>query len=100
HSSLLPPLSLHDALPISLLVPFRLVPVDQNNREPNDEQTATFVVLDNAAKEAGVRITSAEVKKTIQTGFQSSAEYNEFIRQYRTDRKSTRLNSSHQIISY
>jgi hypothetical protein len=46
-----------------------------SEREPTDEQTAAFIVLDESAAEAGIVITDAEMRKKIENDFKTSDNY-------------------------
>jgi hypothetical protein len=51
-------------------------------REPNDDQMAMFLVLEDAAQRAGVRATDADVAKFIKDNFQAKDQYQSFLRMY------------------
>lgn len=51
--------------------------------DPSDEQTATFILINQTAEEAGVRVTDAEVSKWIQDQFKTSDNYRAYLSNYR-----------------
>jgi hypothetical protein len=69
---------------ISFIMPIVFIGGD---REPTDEQTASFIVMDESAAEAGIRITDDEMRKRIQEDFQTSDNYQAYCAQYRISQK-------------
>jgi hypothetical protein len=51
--------------------------------DPTDEQTATFILINQTAEEAGVRVTDTELAKWIQDQFKSSDNYRAYLSNYR-----------------
>ncbi len=51
-------------------------------RDPGDEQVATFLILEDAAAHAGIRATDNDVAKFVKDEFQSKEQYQSFLRLY------------------
>src|SRR5207244_7679286 len=92
-------LSLHDALPI-LDVPLRVVRVEE--QQLRDDDIRDFVVDLGAQEHDAVHEQPAEdvVRALAPTGALDDEGRINLVPVGARDRKSTRLNSSHQIISY
>jgi len=58
-------------------------------RDINDEQIASFIVLDDAADQAGIRTPDSEVAKVIKATFPNSTVYSDTLRRNRTTNKDT-----------
>ncbi|MDZ4772038.1 MAG: hypothetical protein SGI72_02785 [Planctomycetota bacterium] len=69
---------------IAFVMPFVYIGME---REPTDEQTAAFIAMDEAAAEAGIVITDAEMRDRITKDFQSSDNYRNYCAQYRISQK-------------
>src|SRR5207244_12974008 len=84
-------LSLHDALPISVLA--RLDAID----ELEDDHRCVVAGAPARLDDAGVA--AVAIREARRDGVEERPDHRG-VRHHREDRKSTRLNSSHQIISY
>lgn len=63
--------------------PFKGMLFPGEDRDPSDDETAYFLVLDEAASAAGVRVTPTDVTDMVKRSFQSSEQYRQTARVYR-----------------
>src|SRR5207244_11966149 len=92
-SPLIYTLSLHDALPI---YPVESLEVLTDEDEPHSANDLSALVETGQEKNPEEYLLSQELQELIQRGLQELP----LDQRIAVDRKSTRLNSSHQIISY